>query len=240
MNHEVHVSFSGGKDSTAMLLMMLDRGEQVDRVLWFNGGWEFAEMHDHVARVEQAIGSDVTKIEYDLTYYLTEYRFNCARGPHKGEPRQGYGWPSWCLRWCTTAKRESIKRYQCGLHCNYVSCIGMATDEIGRAEKMRASASRGPRETLRFPLIEWGVSEADALEYCLNRGLDWGGLYRARSRVSCWCCPLQRVATVRFLWHERPELWAELRAMTARIRKPMGRRFGRYTLDEWEAKFKRE
>lgn len=39
------VSLSGGKDSTAMLLMLLERGEPVADVMFFDTGWEFLEMY---------------------------------------------------------------------------------------------------------------------------------------------------------------------------------------------------
>ncbi len=34
-----HVVWLEGKDSTAMLIMMLERGMPVDEVVWFNTGW---------------------------------------------------------------------------------------------------------------------------------------------------------------------------------------------------------
>ena len=46
------VSLSGGKDSTAMLLMMLDRGMPVDGVFWADTGMEFPEMYGHIAKVD--------------------------------------------------------------------------------------------------------------------------------------------------------------------------------------------
>ena len=39
------VSLSGGKDSTAMLLMLLERGEPVADVMFFDTGSEFLEMY---------------------------------------------------------------------------------------------------------------------------------------------------------------------------------------------------
>lgn len=46
------VSLSGGKDSTAMLHMMIDRGISIKAVAFFDTGWEFPEMHDHIDLVE--------------------------------------------------------------------------------------------------------------------------------------------------------------------------------------------
>ena len=47
------VNFSGGKDSTAMLFMMLERGRPVDRVIHVDFGKEFPAMYRHLAQVDE-------------------------------------------------------------------------------------------------------------------------------------------------------------------------------------------
>ena len=47
------VSCSGGKDSTAMLLLMIERGMPIDMVLVADTGLEFPEMYRHWDQVEQ-------------------------------------------------------------------------------------------------------------------------------------------------------------------------------------------
>lgn len=49
------VSFSGGKDSTAMLLMMLERGIPIDRVINVDTTKEFPQMYDHINKVQEII-----------------------------------------------------------------------------------------------------------------------------------------------------------------------------------------
>ena len=46
------VSLSGGKDSTAMLLMMIEKGMPVDGVFWADTGMEFPEMYRHIGKVD--------------------------------------------------------------------------------------------------------------------------------------------------------------------------------------------
>ena len=43
------VSLSGGKDSTAMLLLMIERGMPINMVLTADTGMEFPEMYAHLA-----------------------------------------------------------------------------------------------------------------------------------------------------------------------------------------------
>ena len=56
------VSFSGGKDSTAMLLKMLEMGMQVDVILFCDTGLEFEQLYDHIRKVEQNTGIKVTTV----------------------------------------------------------------------------------------------------------------------------------------------------------------------------------
>lgn len=46
------VSLSGGKDSTAMLLLMIERGMPIDMVLYADTGMEFPEMYNHIAKLD--------------------------------------------------------------------------------------------------------------------------------------------------------------------------------------------
>ncbi len=39
------VSLSGGKDSTCLLLLMIERGLPIDAVIWADTGMEFPEMY---------------------------------------------------------------------------------------------------------------------------------------------------------------------------------------------------
>lgn len=47
------VSLSGGKDSTCLLLLMIERSMPIDAVLWADTGMEFPEMYGHIAKVDE-------------------------------------------------------------------------------------------------------------------------------------------------------------------------------------------
>lgn len=84
------VQFSGGKDSTAMLLMMLEKGMQVDEIIFCDTGKEFPGMYVHIGKVEQYIGRKITtlKAEKSFDYYFAEH----IKTKGKGKMSQGYGW----------------------------------------------------------------------------------------------------------------------------------------------------
>lgn len=59
----VSVSLSGGKDSTAMLLMMLDKGEHIDEVVTVDTGMEFPEMYDHLEKLQKMVNIPFTVLK---------------------------------------------------------------------------------------------------------------------------------------------------------------------------------
>ena len=56
------VSFSGGKDSTAMLLKMIEEDMKIDDIIFCDTGIEFPSMYDHIEKVEKYIGRKITKL----------------------------------------------------------------------------------------------------------------------------------------------------------------------------------
>ena len=213
------VSFSGGKDSTAMLLMMIERGMQIDDIVYFDcGDWEFPQMAEHILQVERYIGREITRLPD--TQGFNYWMFDHVPRKRKGKNHHvGKGWPrpshQQCNgRWCTGRKTESINKY----HRQYkeegmISYIGFAADETNRM--IRPNISKKWHET-RFPLYDFDMTEADCLEHCYNKGFTWGGLYNHFKRVSCWCCPLQPLRELKQLYLHFPELWARLRDMDER------------------------
>ena len=240
MEEQHIVSFSGGKDSTAMLLYMLENGMRVDRIINVDTTKEFPEMYDHIQKVEEYIGRKIETVKIDFDYWFGEHVK--TRGKMKGA--KGDGWPDFRNRWCTALKREASsfliagkdydprKRGIAVIEYHGIAVIeyhGIAFDEPQRANKNHGRA-------IRYPLIEARMTEADALKFCYDRGFDWGGLYERRTRVSCYCCPLQRIGEVRDVWENNPELWAKMKDMD----KKSFRKFrSNYSLDELEERFRK-
>lgn len=193
MNKKQIVSFSGGKDSTAMLHMMLERGEQIDEVIYFDGGWEWPQMHRHIDLVEEKSGIKITRLKPEKDFNWWMYEHKRIRSKYDGP---GYGWPVCKARWCTKIKQMTIAQY---LKSKYpsqdiIQCIGYAVGEERRLKIVK----RNPN--YRFPLLEYNIDETEALLYCYKLGYNWGGgegddrpdgLYEYFDRVSCFCCPLQ-------------------------------------------------
>mgnify|MGYP003407477232 CR=1 FL=1 len=227
------VSFSGGKDSTAMLLRMFELGYPVDEVLFCDTGCEFPEMYKHIDKVnnivERYLGKKITilKAEHSFEYMLLEYKFNPR--PKEGivKPHAiGRSWATMRTRWCTKYfKVDLIKRHLRGIDADIHQYVGIAADEPNRIRE------------LNYPLVSWGWREVDCLSYCYKKGLDWGGLYNKYKRLSCWCCPLQSLNDLRTLRHEYPELWRKLLEWEHRAWSNFR---ADYSVDELDARFAHE
>lgn len=223
------VSLSGGKDSTAMLLMMLEKDMPVDHVLFFDTGWEFPQMYEHLAKVEEYTGIKITRLKPAIPFDELLLNNHRTRGKRK-DIKGGYGWPTPLARWCTTKKCQAIDRYVKGID-NTQRFIGIAADEAHRCKQFN------------YPLVEWGVTENDALAYCKAHGFDWGGLYDHFGRVSCFCCPLQPLKELRELRTYYPELWDRLLLMDMAVNRHIHiqTKFRNdYTLPQIEQRFRNE
>ncbi len=212
-------SFSGGKDSTAMLLRMLEEKMPVDVILFCDTGLEFPALYDHIRKVERDIGREITTVrcEEDFEYLFAHKQIKRkprSRNAQKyGIDRDGYSWAGPKLRWCTEVlKNRPREQYLQKLREDYevLEYIGIAADETHRINR-----KCNQKDGARLPLVEWGMTEADCLAYCKERGYDWGGLYEKMRRVSCWCCPLQSLAELRVLYRDYPDLWAQLKRWDA-------------------------
>lgn len=195
------VSLSGGKDSTAMLLRLIEEKRPVDLILFCDTGIEFPQMYEHLKQLEQYIGRKITvlKAEHSFEYYFFNYRPKRKNPALK--PYVGMSWAGPRNRWCTgMLKTRLVRKLVNELEKKYdvVEYIGIAADEPKRIKDAC------------YPLVEWNMTENDCLEYCYARGFHWGGLYEIFNRVSCWCCPLQSLEELRKLRSHFPDLWHQL------------------------------
>ncbi|GAH64052.1 unnamed protein product [marine sediment metagenome] len=200
-------------------------------MVFFDTGWEFPGLLDHIDLLERKTGIEIVRLKPDRSFdaWMTKHYL-------PNQNRIGYGWPSPKRRWCTREKFGAINKY-CKPFTPYIECIGFAADEFDRTLRTMAARRINKKNTsIRFPLIEWKITEADALKYCYEKGYDWGGLYKVFHRVSCFCCPLQRIGGLKKLRKHFPDLWKKMLKMDSRIEKNRGFR-GYKTVHNLEERF---
>jgi len=216
------ISFSGGKDSTAMLLMMIEKGMPIDRIICVDTTKEFPAMYRHIKRVQEYIKPlEIEIVSFDFDYWFSEH----IKTKGKNEGEKGYGWADFRNRWCTALKRELTNKY---ITKNTIEYQGIASDEKNRI-------GNNINRNIKYPLVDWQITEKQALEYCYSKGFDWEGLYELFDRVSCWCCPLKNLRELENLYKYFPELWQELKEMDKKSFRDFK---ADYTLEQLERRFK--
>jgi len=206
------ISLSGGKDSTAMLLMMLEKKIKVDYIVFFNTGWEFPGMIKHIDKLEKHIDRKIIRLKFRTSF---------------DESFKKWGFASFNRRWCTDRKIKTINKF-CNKHKPFTQYIGFSYDERQRIKKTMGYC---------YPLVDWKATEENALKYCMGKGFNWEGLYEKYERVSCWNCPLQNLSDLKSLWKYFPELWIKLLKMQEKSKWQFRKD---YTLEELDERFRKE
>lgn len=180
-------SVSFGKDSLAMLLRLLEENYKLDEVIFYDTGMEFKAIYDIRNKVKLLLENKnikFTELKSDISFI--DKMLNIEVHKTNGTIQKGYGLCGGKCRWGTSQKNRIIKKYLDNEYSkNYLEYIGIAIDETTRIEKAR-------KKNKLLPLVEWGMTEKQCLEYCYNRGYFWKEnnvkLYDIFDRVSCWCC----------------------------------------------------
>lgn len=203
------LSFSGGKDSTFLLLELIRRKEPLDEVVFFDTGWEFPAMYKHIEKCKKLCRESGIKF---ITLHPPK-KFDYLMLEH--ETRKGNKGYSWCggnSRWGTAYKTQTLDKWAQQNKRNIVY-IGIAADETQRLATNR-------EDFKRFPLVEWGIMEAECLQGCYDAGFDWGGMYEHLDRLSCMYCRNKNLKELRNIRKHYPEVWDKLKELQSRTNLP--------------------
>lgn len=210
-------SVSWGKDSLAMLLLLIEKSWPLDEVVFYDTGMEFQAIYDTQDRMLpelERLGIKYTRLEPENPF-LFDMLERPVQSRQKGAHR-GYGWCGGLCRWGTTEKLKAIDRYAEALGAEVY--IGIATDETPRLAKKK-------KPYKLHPLAEWGVTEVAALARCYESGFFWEEsgvrLYDILDRVSCWCCCNKNLRELRNVYSYLPEYWEQLKDLQRKIDRPM-------------------
>lgn len=197
------VSFSGGKDSSAMLIRMVEEGMPIDDIVFINVmatptlGAELPEMYEYIERMERYIGRKITVVPSVMSFHEGFHQV------YQTGSRAGtiYGFPLTIGAWCNDRlKMRAIRRHYktYGEHIRY---LGLAADESARIARLDPFC--------RAPLADWGMTEQDCIDYLEARGM-MNPLYRKFRRLGCWFCVKQGLDSLRVLRRDYPKYWSML------------------------------
>lgn len=251
MRYIASVSF--GKDSLAMLLLLIEKKYPLDEVVFYDTGMEFQAIYNLRNKIKPLLeryGIKYTELKpkCDFVYKMFEKPVKAKNGT----THYGYSWCGGCCRWGTTEKLQTIEK-----HCKQaIQYVGIAADEWKRLANIFDFEKNSNGQPILdykgciqnhqqisnfnkiYPLVDWGISEADCLEYCRKQGIEWleNGidLYNILDRVSCWCCGNKNILELYNIWRYLPTYWLKLRNLQSRTERPFKKP---YTIEDLCEKF---
>jgi 3'-phosphoadenosine 5'-phosphosulfate sulfotransferase (PAPS reductase)/FAD synthetase len=194
------ISYSGGKNSTAMLLRMLELKIDIDEIYFADTGLEYPDHYKYLSKIEKVIGREITilKPKHDFDYYFYKKR---ESGRLDGEIR-GFPFvitPCWAQRDLKVRPIEQKQKKGDNVHIGY-----------NMFEKHRMITENPKKVNFIYPLIEWNWGDVMCSQYLKKRGL-MNPIYKKVKRSGCWMCPKQPIQELWFLFRDHPALWKRLR-----------------------------
>jgi 3'-phosphoadenosine 5'-phosphosulfate sulfotransferase (PAPS reductase)/FAD synthetase len=233
---KIHIaSLSYSKDSCGLVIGMLEAGMPIDEIVSIDTTAEYPEMYKHIEKFDKFLKEKynmvVTKLAFENTFNFYMLDYEKTKGKSKGS--KGYGWCGGLCRWGTTLKKQIFNKYVKEKYGNnIIEYQGIAADEPARFEK-----NQEKKWEIKYPMVDWGMEEKDALKLCYDLGFDWGGLYKYLDRVSCWCCRNKNLKELKNIYRYMPDTWNKLKELEKSIGEPYRKT---YSLDDLERRFKRE
>lgn len=228
-------SCSFGKDSLAMLLLLLNRKEPLDEVIFYDTGMEFKAIYnirDKVVKLLEKNGIKYTELKPKLPFKYV--MFEKLVKHRNGTYSKGYSWCGGRCRWGTSEKNRIISKYLKDNYGNYyIEYVGIAYDEQNRVKNDIHK---------KYPLIDYNFTEKDCLNFCYKKGYHWYedgiDLYDILDRVSCWCCANKNLKELRAYYRYLPTYWNKLKELQSKTSRPF--KNNKYSIFDLEEKFENE
>lgn len=198
-----YIAFSGGKDSTALALLMPEATP-----VFTDTGWEFDQLYAHLDKFEAVTGREVIRVRPDET--LPEYIARSKFMPNHG------------ARYCTRIfKIDAFNRWLAD-KLPATLCIGLRADEPADMRVGNLTEQEGL--TIRYPLREMGVDVWQVIRTCVEVDLlPRNPVYMARG--GCKGCFYKRKSEVMAMAQLVPEVLDELQALEEGVQDERGKYF---------------
>ncbi|EHQ35667.1 phosphoadenosine phosphosulfate reductase domain-containing protein [Methanoplanus limicola] len=193
-NMPATVSYSGGKDSLATLLIVLKAIGKVP-LIFSDTGLEFPETYKNITDVSEKYGLEIINTS-GAEEFINKFEIH---GPPAVDVR-------WCCAVCKLNPVKSIITEKWG-EClsfigqrKYESLARMKSPRIWRNFKVQVQLSAAP-------IQHWTAMHV--FLYLFREGAPYNELYEERiDRIGCFMCPSSDLATFEIIKENYPELWS--------------------------------
>lgn len=194
----VCITFSGGKDSLAVLLLGLKAFDKNEfDILFNNTGLEFPETINYINKIQKILNKEIKRANAGNKFWKSLNDF--------GPPGKDY---RWC---CKTSKLGPISNYI----ENRYDGEGDKVLIFGGERKFESQNRYNRDRTWRNPWIpgEFGASPIKhwrSIEVWLlifQEDLPYNELYERFDRIGCWLCPSSSLGELKYVKEIHPEMW---------------------------------
>ncbi len=210
------LSWSGGKDSSASIVLAYEKGIHLDGVVFSEVMFDHSrnisgENPQHIKWVYETAIPIIEKMGYPVNIvrskedYLSlfNHRISGSKVAERNGKKAGWLLGGMCAANSRLKVRPIIDFFKnVG---DYMQFIGIAVDEPERLKRLKPNC--------RSLLAENGITESDTYKICREYGL-LSPNYENRCRGGCWFCPNCSLKDFALLKKQYPELWAELEILS--------------------------
>ena len=191
------VGVSGGKDSTATCLHLLEQGhtkDGFDRV-FIDTGWEHPKTYKYIDELQSTVGEIVTisadiEVKNEHKEFCLEIEDNLGFvSPFVRQVLNYAMFPTNRHQWCTKRiKIDPLSKYLKEMEFEPINVTGIRRAESRRRADMKGMEYSGLFDCWQYrPIIDWSESDVIAIHH--RFGLSPNPLYLSGSvRVGCWPC----------------------------------------------------
>lgn len=204
--------WSGGKDSTATIILAHEHNISIDLILFAEVMFDkrngiSGENPEHIRFIREVAipkfrewGYEVVEVRAEqdyLDWFYTSMEKPRVHMEHQGL-RRGFPLPQCGIR--RDLKMKPIEKYIKTLGSDVEQVLGLCIDEPARLESMHKDGNK------RSLLEEFGYTEQAAREKCEEYGLLSPG-YELSKRGGCWMCPFAKEAEHRAIRKLNRNAW---------------------------------
>jgi len=240
LNKKVYVaSLSGGQDSTAMTIKLLEEGQKLDYIIFCDTGNEFEEMYSYLDRLnvylKNKFNMEITRLSSKNSLESLVFS-EFTRGKRKGQIR---GMPySSSMSFCTRDLKKNVSDKFCkSLGKDVVMYLGYVAREYTRKHENDKDYI-----TNDYPLFWWGWNEPEVRAFLRSRTL-YNVLYDHFTRTGCKFCPKQSLGSWYALYSNHRADWniaLEWEARATKLNAHIKNFRSDYSLLELEERFEKK
>lgn len=205
-------SWSGGKDSTASIILAHENNEPLDLIIFSEVMFYkeiSGELPEHIDFIKnkciplfESWGYEV-KILHAKDTYMSRFERETIRGKRAGSGLK-VGFPmSLKCDINKSVKIKAIKEFWKSIDEDFVQYVGIAVDEPARLDRVVKT------ENQMSLLEKYGYTEKMAFDLCKKYDL-LSPIYDFAPRGGCWFCPNARDCELRHLRNNHRDLWDKL------------------------------